>query len=45
VTDGSVPAAEISILSVEHAVAETERVADLGFKAISGPGAAVMNYV
>jgi predicted TIM-barrel fold metal-dependent hydrolase len=37
VTDRCVPAAEISTLSVEDAVAETIRVAELGFKAISLP--------
>jgi predicted TIM-barrel fold metal-dependent hydrolase len=37
VTDRSVPAAEISTVSVEDAVAETIRVAELGFKAISIP--------
>lgn len=37
VTPRSVPAAEISILSVEDAVAETLRTAEMGFKAISLP--------
>jgi predicted TIM-barrel fold metal-dependent hydrolase len=37
VTPRSVPAAEISILSVEDAVAEATRAAEMGFKAISLP--------
>jgi predicted TIM-barrel fold metal-dependent hydrolase len=37
VTERSVPAAEISVLSVEDAVAEATRVASMGFKAISIP--------
>jgi predicted TIM-barrel fold metal-dependent hydrolase len=37
VTSRSVPAAEISVLSVDDAVAETIRVAELGFKAITVP--------
>jgi predicted TIM-barrel fold metal-dependent hydrolase len=37
VTPRSIPAAEISILSVDDAVAETTRVAEMGFKAISLP--------
>jgi predicted TIM-barrel fold metal-dependent hydrolase len=37
VTDRSVPAAEISILSLDDAIAETLRAADLGFKAVSLP--------
>jgi predicted TIM-barrel fold metal-dependent hydrolase len=37
VTSRSVPAAEISILSLEDAIAETERAAEMGFKAISLP--------
>jgi predicted TIM-barrel fold metal-dependent hydrolase len=37
VTTRSIPAAEISTRSVEDAVAETIRVADMGFKAISLP--------
>jgi predicted TIM-barrel fold metal-dependent hydrolase len=36
-TSRSIPAAEISVLSVEDAVAEAERVATMGFKAISLP--------
>jgi predicted TIM-barrel fold metal-dependent hydrolase len=37
VTDRCVPAAEISTLSVEDAVAEATRVAEMGFKAINLP--------
>jgi predicted TIM-barrel fold metal-dependent hydrolase len=37
VTPRAVPAAEISILSVDDAVAETVRAADMGFSAISLP--------
>jgi predicted TIM-barrel fold metal-dependent hydrolase len=37
VTSRSVPAAEISILSVEDAVLEATRVAEMGFKALSLP--------
>ena len=37
VTDRCVPAAEISTVSVEDAVAETIRVAEMGFKAINLP--------
>src|SRR5262249_35384010 len=37
VTDRCVPAAEISTVSVEDAVAEVRRAADLGFKAINIP--------
>jgi predicted TIM-barrel fold metal-dependent hydrolase len=37
VTPRSIPAAEISVRSVEDAVAETTRVAELGFKAINLP--------
>jgi predicted TIM-barrel fold metal-dependent hydrolase len=38
-TDRIVPAAEISILSVEDAVSEIERAAEMGFKAINLPSA------
>jgi predicted TIM-barrel fold metal-dependent hydrolase len=37
VTSRIIPAAEVSILSVEDAVSETIRVAEMGFKAISLP--------
>jgi predicted TIM-barrel fold metal-dependent hydrolase len=37
VTHRSLPAAEVSVVSVEDAVAETVRVAGMGFKAISLP--------
>jgi predicted TIM-barrel fold metal-dependent hydrolase len=37
VTSRSVPAAEVSVLSVEDAVAEAVRVAEMGFKAINIP--------
>jgi predicted TIM-barrel fold metal-dependent hydrolase len=37
VTDRVIPAAEVSVLSVDDAVGETERVADMGFKLISLP--------
>jgi predicted TIM-barrel fold metal-dependent hydrolase len=39
VTKRSVPAAEVSVLSVDDAVAETIRVAEMGFQAISLPAA------
>jgi len=47
VTKRSIPAAEISILSVDDAVAEAKRVAELGFRALSIPpslGGGVPNW-